>query len=171
LSIKSDKVYVQIKYKDTDKLLEGTAEEVWFLVGKFFNEFIPSYELANSLWLNVNLASLVQDCSGLIAFSNEGTNVLVPKNKLTDSETLTLWLLGAYIGNKLNLLSSDVLSKEELQEKIAKSSKITSTRLGELTKSNWVVKTESDMYRITTFGVTQMQKEVLPRIKTKIASN
>ena len=117
MSIKSDKVYVQIKYKDTDKLLEGTAEEVWFLVGKFFNEFIPSYELANSLWLNVNLASLVQDCSGLIAFSNEGTNVLVPKNKLTDSETLTLWLLGAYIGNKLNLLSSDVLSKEELQKR------------------------------------------------------
>jgi predicted transcriptional regulator len=44
-----------------------------------------------------------------------------------------------------------------------------STRLGELVKSDMVVKTADDKYRLTTFGVVQMQKEVLPRIRAKLA--
>jgi hypothetical protein len=166
---KLDKIQVQIKYKDTENTFEGTVEEAWLVLAKFFNEFIPSFEIAHKLWLNVEIQVLAKDCEGLIVFSPEGTNILAPKNKLTDNETLTLWLLAAYLGHKLNLLNSDVLSKEEMQEKLGKSIKITSTRLGELVKNEWIGRTEGDMFRITTFGVTQMQKTVIPRIKAKQA--
>jgi hypothetical protein len=77
----------------------------------------------------VDIEALARDCEGLIAFSPEGANLLVPKTKLTDNETLALWLLASYLGYKLNLLGNDALSKEELQGKLSKSSKITSTRL------------------------------------------
>jgi hypothetical protein len=167
LTEKSEKVTVHIKYKDVEKTFSAIPEETWLLLNKFFNEFIPSFEIANKLRLNVDLQQFAKDCEGLIAFSPEGPNLLVPKSKLTDNETLSLWLLANYLGHKLNMVESDTVSKEELQTKLGKSGKITSTRLGELVKSDVVTKTADDKFRITTFGVAQMQKDTLPKIKTK----
>jgi hypothetical protein len=144
------------------------VEETWLQLNRFFNEFIPSFEVAEKLQLSVDLQALAKDCEGLIAFSPEGPNA--PKNKLTDNETLALWLLASYLGHKLNLLGSDALSKEELQVRLGKSGKITSTRLGELVKNDVVAKTEDEKFRITTFGVAQVLKEVLPKIKAKTSS-
>ena len=72
------------------------------------------------------------------------------------------------MGIKLGMVNSDSLSKDELQTKLGKSGKITSTRLGELAKNGVVQKTAEEKFRITTFGVVQTQKEVIPRIKSKI---
>ncbi len=164
---KPEKVTVHIKYKDVEKTFSATPEETWLLLNKFFNEFLPSFEIANKLQLNVDLQSLAKDCEGLIAFSQEGANLLVPNSKLTDNETLSLWLLAGYLGHELGILGSESLSKEELQAKLGKSSKITGTRLGELVKSDVVTKTPDEKFRITTFGVAQMQKDTLPKIKAK----
>jgi hypothetical protein len=54
-----------------------------------------------------------------------------------------------------------------LQAKLGKSGKITSTRLGELVKSDMAAKTADEKFRLTTFGVAQMQKDVLPKIRAK----
>jgi hypothetical protein len=167
LTEKPEKVAVQIRYKDVEKTFSATMEETWLLLNKFFNEFLPSFEIANKLWLSVDLQQLAKDLEGLIAFSREGPNLLVPKNKLTDNETLLLWLLGSYVGHRLGLIESDMISKEELQAKLGKSGKITSTRLGELVKNDAVMKTADEKFRITTFGVAQMQKEILSKIKAK----
>jgi len=162
-----ERVRVQISYAGVEKTFEGTLEETWLLLNKFYNEYIPSFEVAHKLQLSIDLQTLARDCEGLIGFSKEGANLLVPKNKLTDNETLALWLLASYLGHKLKLLSEEALSKEELQAKLGKTGKITSTRLGELVKTNWAAKTEDEKFKITTFGVSQMQKEVIPRIITK----
>ncbi len=166
---KPEKVAVIIKYKDVEKTFSAGPEEMWLLLNKFFSEFLPSFEIANKLQLNIDLQQLAKDCEGLIAFSQEGANLLVPKSKLTDNETLSLWLLAGYLGHELGMIESDALSKEELQAKLGKSSKITSTRLGELIKSDMVMKTADEKFKITTFGVAQMQKEILPKIKAKIS--
>jgi len=167
LTEKPEKVAVHIKYKDVEKTFSAIPEETWLLLNKFFNEFLPSFEIANKLWLSVDLQRLAKDCEGIIAFSPEGPNLLVPKSKLTDNETLSLWLLASYLGHKLGMVESDAVSKEELQTKLGKSGKITSTRLGELVKSDVVTKTADEKFRITTFGVAQMQKDTLPKIKAK----
>jgi hypothetical protein len=161
------KVEVHIKYKGVEKTFSGIPEDTWLLLSKFFNEFLPSFEIANKLMLSVDVQRLAEDCEGLIAFSQEGANLLVPKSKLTDNETLLMWLLASYLGNKLGMMESDALSKEELQAKLGKSGKITSTRLGELLKSDVVAKTTDEKFKITTFGVAQMEKDVLPKIKAK----
>lgn len=166
----ADKLTIQVKYKDVEKTFSGTPEEVWLTVNKFFKEFLPSFEIANRLLLSVDLQSLVKDCEGLVAFSPEGPNLLISKSKITDNETLALLLLASYVGYRLGMLESDTVSKEELQGKLGKSGKITSTRLGELVKSEIVMKTSDDKYKMTTFGVAQMQKEVLPKIKAKIGN-
>jgi hypothetical protein len=170
LTEKSGKVSVHIKYKDVENTFSASPEETWLLLGKFFNEFLPSFEIASKLQLSVDLQKLAKDCEGLIAFSHEGSNLLVPKNKLTDNETLSLWLLASYLGQQLGRIESDTLSKEELQAKLGKSGKITSTRLGELVKNDWVTKTTDEKFRITTFGVSQMQKDTIPKIKAKTSA-
>ncbi|MCW4045705.1 MAG: hypothetical protein NWE94_09350 [Candidatus Bathyarchaeota archaeon] len=167
---KQENVQVQIRYKNVEKAFSAPAEEAWLLLSKFFSEFIPSFEIANRLWLNVDLQKLAKDCEGLIAFSKEGASLLVAKAKLTDNETLLLWLLANYMGHKLGMVENAALSKEELQMKLGKSGKITSTRLGELVKNDVVMKTADDKFRITTFGIAQMQKEMLPRIKAKVTA-
>ena len=65
-------------------------------------------------------------------------------------------------------MKSDAVSKEELQMRLGKDAKITSTRLGELVKNQIAVRTADEKYRITTFGITQTQKETLPKIRTKV---
>ena len=164
---RQDNVTVRIKYRDLEKEFSGTIEDAWLSLSKFFSEFLPSFEIAKKLLLNVDNQQLAKDCEGLIAFSKEGSNLLVPGTKLTDNETLLMWLLASHLGQKLGILVVDTLTKEELRLKLGKSGKITSTRLGELVKNSSVTKTENEKFKITTFGVSLMQKEILPRIKSK----
>jgi len=67
-------------------------------------------------------------------------------------------------------MESDAVSREELQARLGKSSKIVSTRLGELVKREIATRTNDGEYKITTFGIVQVQKDFLPRIKAKIGS-
>jgi hypothetical protein len=161
-------ISVHVRFGDVEETFTGSVEDVWLSLNRFFGEFLPSFEVAKRLVLSVDLQGLVKDCEGLIAFSKEGANLLVGKDKLTDNECLLLWLLAASVGFGLGLVGSDCVGKEELQAKLGKSGKIVSTRLGELVKSDVVSKVADDKYKITTFGVVQMQKDVLPRIKAKL---
>ena len=168
---KPGRITVQVKYKDVENTFSaGTVEETWLLLNRFFGEFLPSFEIASKLCLSVDLQELAKDSAGVIAFSREGPNLLVPKSKLTDNEALVLWLLASYVGHELGILESDAVSKESLQAKLGKSGKITSTRLGELVKSDWVTRTGDDKFKMTTFGVVQGRREVLQKIKAKTGS-
>jgi hypothetical protein len=170
LSAKPEKIHIQVKYKDIEQQFSAEPQEAWLLLNQFFKDIIPSFEIAQKLWLNIDVQQLAKDLKGMVAFSGDGASLLVPKNKLTDNEALLVWLAAYYLGFKLGLVGSDSLSKEELQAKLGKSGKITSTRLGELTKNNFVAKTADDQFRITTFGVLLVQKEALPKIKSKIGT-
>lgn len=161
-------VTVQIKYKNFNETFVGQPEQVWLALNKFLNEFVPSFEIANQLTLNVDIHKLAKDCEGIIAFSKEGANLMIPRSKLTDNETLILWLLANRLGKELHVLKSDAVSREELQTRLGKDSKITGTRLGELVKSEIAVRSDDETFRITSFGIMQAQKEILPRVKTKI---
>ena len=168
MSEEPEKIGVQIKYKDVEKQFSAEPQEAWLLLNQFFKDFIPSFEIAQKLWLNIDVAQLAKELNGIVAFSGDGVSLLAPKNKLTDNDTLLVWLAAYFLGHKLGLVNSDSLSKDELQIKLGKSGKITSTRLGELVKNDFAAKTVDEKFRITTFGVVQVQKEVLPKIKSKI---
>jgi hypothetical protein len=163
-------VTVHVKYGDVEQTFSGSVEDVWLSLNRFFGEFLPSFEVAKRLVLSVDLQGLVRACEGLIGFSKEGANLLVGKDRLTDNECLLLWLLAYHVGNSLGFVSESSVSKEELQARLGKSGKIASTRLGELVKSDVVAKVADDKYRITTFGVVQMQKEFIPKIRAKVGS-
>lgn len=162
-----EKVNVHIKYKDLEKDFNASLEETWLLLDQFFKEFLPQFEIAHKLQLKIDVQQLAKDLSGIVAFSPEGANLLVPKNKLTDNEAISIWLLAQYLGNKLGVVKAETLSKDELQLKLGKNGKITSTRLGELVKNDIVTKIGSENFKISTFGIAMAQKEIIPKIKAK----
>jgi len=53
------------------------------------------------------------------------------------------------------------MTKEELAAKLGRNMKITTTRLGELTKQGIVTKTEEGNYKITTLANNITKKEVV----------
>jgi len=162
-----DELTVQVRYKGVEKKFSGGVESVWLCLNRFFDEFLPSFEVAQRLRLNVDLQKLAKDSEGIIAFAKEGPCLLVPRNKLTDNETLSLLLLAGYLAHQLGNAQTDEVSREELRGKLGKDAKIASTRLGELVKNQTAAKTPEEKYKITTFGLLQMQKDIIPRIKTK----
>ena len=170
MSVKPEKITIQIKYKEVEHQFSAEPQEAWLLLNKFFKDMIPSFEIAQRLWINIDLEKLANDLKGIVAFYDNGPNLLAPKNKLTDNEVLLVWLVAYFLGHKLGLVQSDSVSKDELELKLGKSGKITSTRLGELVKNDFAVKIADEKFRITTFGVLQLQKEIIPRIKSKIGN-
>jgi hypothetical protein len=167
LNADTDNLTVHVAYKGFEQTFSGKPEDVWTSVDRFFSHLLPTFEMARKLTLHVDLQTLVSQCEELVAFSPEGSNLLIPRDKLTDNETLSLLLLAAHIGSKLGKNQKDTVPKNTLQAKLGKDMKITSTRLGEMTKADTVAKTDDDEYKITTFGLLQMQKDILPRIKAK----
>ncbi|MCS7096472.1 MAG: hypothetical protein N3F10_01865 [Candidatus Bathyarchaeota archaeon] len=168
MSYAEAKITVHVKYGDLEETFSGNVEDVWKAINRFFSDFIPTFELSKMLVLNVDLQELVGEFRGIIGFADKMPHLLVPKEKLTDNETLALYLLAAYLGHRLGMLNSDVMTREELQVKLGKNPKITSTRLGELVKGEIVEKTGEGGYRITTFGIIQLKREWLPRIRAKL---
>jgi hypothetical protein len=160
-------VTVHIKYMDAEQTFTGDVDQVWVSVNRFFSEMIPALQIVKKALLTVDHEKLIEDCKNVIAVAPEGPVLLVSKQKLTDSETLTLHLLATYIGNKLGL-SKSFLTKEELQAALGKNAKITSTRLGELCREGYATKTDEGNYRITTLGIKRFQEETLPEIREKL---
>lgn len=160
-------VTVHIKYLETEQTFTGDVNHVWVSVNRFFSEMIPALQIVKKALLTVDLENLIEDCKNIIAVAPEGPVLLVSRQKLTASETLTLHLLATYIGNKLGL-SKIFLTKEELQAALGKNAKITSTRLSELCREGLATKTDEGNYRITTLGIKRFQEETLPEIREKL---
>lgn len=149
-----------MKYGDIEQTFTGNANDVWISVNRFFCEMIPAFDLARKITLTVDLQKLVEDFKDVIAIAPEGPELLVSKQKLTDSETLLLNLLAAYIGYNIGKLEREWLTREELQAKLGKSVKITGTRLGELTREGMALKTEDGNYKIATVGIRHLLSQL-----------
>lgn len=163
-----EKITVHIKYKDVEQTFVGHVNDVWVIVNKFFSQMIPSFDVAQKVLLTLDLPKLIEDFKDVIVLATEGPELLISKRRLTDSEIIQLYLLAAYMGHKLGRLSRDSMSKKELQTRLGKTSKITSTRLGELCREGVAIKTEEGNYKITTIGIKRLQDELLPKIREKI---
>jgi hypothetical protein len=163
----NEEIKVNIKYKDTEQTFTGETNQVWSSINRFFTEIIPAIQTIKNALLTVDLETLIEDSKNVIALAQEGPVIQVSKQRLTDTETIMLYLLASYIANKLGQ-SKDFVSKEELQSGLGKSAKITSTRLGELIREGQATKTEEGNYKITTLGIKRFQEEVLPEIKEKL---
>ena len=160
----STQISVHVKYGEIEQTFAGNVNDVWVSLNKFFGEMVPAFDIARKVTLTVDLAKLVEDSKDVVAITSEGPELLLPKEKLTDRENLQLYLLAAYIGFKLGKLPREEMTKEQLAVKLGKSMKITTTRLGELTKDGIIIKTDEANYKITTIGIKRLQTITLSKL-------
>ena len=161
-------VTVHVRFKDVEETFTGDVDTVWKGVNRFFGRLLPLLNAVNGVVLTVHLNEVLDASKGLVAVTEEGPVVLVSKQKLTDSETLLLMLLAAYVGSRLGVLKKSWLTRDELREWLGKSGKITGTRLGELSREGLVAKTEEGAYKLSTLGIKRLVEELLPQIKSKV---
>lgn len=166
----TEKVIIKIKYKHIEKTITASPEETWRFLRGFFKEFIPSYKIAEKLTINVDIQKIAKECEGLIVYLSDQPIILKPNKKLTDTETILLWLLAYYLGNEINIIESKSISTDFFQSKLKKSRKIIITRLNELAKNNMIKKISASDYALTYLGISLMQKEILSKIKLKYTS-
>jgi len=162
-----DPVTITVRYGGMEQTFTGSVNDVWVGVNKLLSQVFPAFDIVRKMTLTVDLVKLIDDSKDVIALAPEGPVLLVPKERLTDSEVLQYYLLAAYIGFKLGKLEKETMTKEELQCRLGKSAKITATRLGELIKEGSVTKTEDGGYKIATVGIRRLQEE-LSAIKSEI---
>ena len=160
-------VTVHVKYGGIEQTFTGNVNDVWVSVNKFFSEMIPAFDVARKVTLTVDLAQLVEDCKGVIAIAPEGPELLIAREKLTDSETLQFYLLAVYVAHLLGKNQNDAVTKEKLAAKLGKNMKITTTRLGELVKQGSVAKTDDGNYKIATVAIKRLQDD-LAAIKNEV---
>lgn len=158
---------MHIRYGQLEQTFDGDVNDVWVGVNKFFSEMVPAFDLARKVTLTIDLSRLIEDFKGIIAVTPEDPQLLISRRELTDSETLLLNLLAAYVGYRLGKFDREWLTREELQAKLGKNMKITSTRLGELIREGMALRTEEGNYKITTLGVKRLQ-ETSSKIKAKL---
>jgi hypothetical protein len=151
-----------------EETFSGDVNSVWVSVNRFFSQMIPLFGVVRDVVLTADLNEVIEVSKGLVAVGEEGPVVLVSKEKLTDSESLLLMLLAAWIGGRLGVLDRVWMSREELRGWLGKSRKITGTRLGELCREGLAVKAEDGDYRLSTFGVKRLVEELLFQIKGKV---
>jgi len=161
---RKDKVSANVKFGDVEQTFVGNADDVWSLINRFFSKTMPGLKILNNIILTVDLQRLIEDCKGIIAVTNEGIAVLAPKEQLTDNEALMLYLLAAHLAQKSGLAETAALTKEAFANSLGKSTKIISTRLGELARKGYLTKRDGD-YEISTIGIKMLQNELLPKLK------
>ena len=162
-------IIVHVRYKDVEQVFEGNVDSVWTCVNRFFSITIPHFNAAQEVILTIDLKEIIELSKDLVAITDEGPVVLISKRKLTDSESLLLTLLAAYIGRHLGFIEKNWVSGKELQEKLGKSMKIVNTRLSELCREGYVIKSnEKNSFKLSTSGIKWLVEEVLPRIRRKI---
>ena len=80
MSEKSEKMQVLLKYKDLEQKFSAQPEEAWLLINQFFKELIPSFEIAQKLWLNIDVKQLAKDMSGIVVLAYLKTTLYLKMN-------------------------------------------------------------------------------------------
>lgn len=158
-------IEVVIRYRDVEKTIKGSPEDVFRGVFQFLSETIPSLAVVSKITLTVNFADFLNDAAGVFAVTPEGVVILTPLETLTDRELVLLYLVRAKIGFETGRSEKETLLASDLISFTGKGSGTVAGRLSELSGEGLVERTGKGEYRVTTFGLHRFRQDVLPKVK------
>jgi len=162
---KQEQVEVIIRYRDVEKTIRGTPEQVFQDTFKFLSEVIPALDVVSKITLTVNFADFLKEAAGVFAVTPEGVVVLTPPEALTDRELVLLYLVRAKIAFETKRSEKETLLASDLISFTGKGSGTIAGRLSELSGEGVVERTGKGEYRVTTFGLHRFRQDVLPKLK------
>lgn len=162
---KQDQIEVVIKYRELEKTIRGTPDQVFRDVFQFLSETIPALDIVSKVTLTVNFADFLKEAAGVFAVTPEGVVVLTPPEALTDRELVLLYLVRAKVGFETKRSDKETLLASDLISFTGKGSGTIAGRLSELSAEGLVERTGKGEYRVTTFGLHRFRQDVLPKLK------
>jgi len=162
---KQDQIDVVIKYRELEKTIRGTPDQVFRDVFQFLSETIPALDIVSKVTLTVNFADFLKEAAGVFAVTPEGVVVLTPPEALTDRELVLLYLVRAKVGFETKRSDKETLLASDLISFTGKGSGTIAGRLSELSAEGLVERTGKGEYRVTTFGLHRFRQDVLPKLK------
>ena len=162
---KNNIVNISIQYNEIKVQFSGEPENVLLSTISFLTKNIPEIRLAQKISLNYSVSELIEMYSSIIKITPEGPKILpnlgeIHNKKFSDKEIVMLFLLGSKIAFELGKLSEKSSPISEIQSTTNLNPKSISSRLSELVKVGYVVKSvnkenqaESVVYGITTIGI------------------
>jgi hypothetical protein len=158
-------VEVAIRYRDVEKTIRGSPEDVFRGVFQFLSEIIPALDVVSRITLTVNFADFLREAAGVFAVTPEGVVVLTPLEALTDRELVMLNLVRAKVAFETGRSEKETLLASDLISFTGKGSGTVAGRLSELSGEGLVERTGKGEYRVTTFGLHRFRQDVLPKLK------
>lgn len=159
-------IEVTIRYRDVEKTIKGSPEDVFRGVFQFLSETIPALAVISKITLTVNFADFLKDAAGVFAVTPEGVVILTPLEALTDRELVLLYLVRAKVGFETGRSEKETLLASDLISFTGKGSGTVAGRLSELSGEGLVERTGKGEYRVTTFGLHRFRQDVLPKLKS-----
>jgi len=156
---------VTIRYRDVEKTIRGSPEDVFRDVFRFLCETIPTLDTVSKITLTVNFADFLKEAAGVFAVTPEGVVVLTPLEALTDRELVMLNLVKAKVAFETGKSEKETLLASDLISLTGKGSGTVAGRLSELSGEGLVERIGKGEYRVTTFGLHRFRQDVLPKLK------
>ncbi|MEM2518910.1 MAG: hypothetical protein QXE48_01375 [Nitrososphaerota archaeon] len=144
--LSSEKIKVTIINDGKTIEFEGSYEEVWMSVNKYFSELYPTFKIVKKLTGAVDIKELAEKLAGKIEIREGRINIVSSGDA---KKKILLCLAGAYIGKTLGLLEKDFLTPKEISNCTGIDEKITRARLSDLRKQGLVIKKEDGLYGFT----------------------
>ena len=160
-----ERVEVTVKYQGMEVKFTGTSKEVTRSFLEFMGKIMPNYELISRLTITVDFEKLLKDLEGIIAITQEGLIITIPRELIGERENILLHLIKTSVGYQLGKLDKDSISVADILTLTGGKPSSTAARLSELVDLGWVDRIGRGEYRATTYGITSFTETVLPRIR------
>lgn len=153
---------IHVEFDDAKVDFEGNPDTVTKEFIAFLNKVYPTFELAQKLTFNPDLAKLAEELVGILKFTPEGA--VLESTESPADEAIILSLVGVYVGNKLGKTASDALSANGLSKMTGKALKTISNQLAWMVDDGLIERVGRGEYKITSVGIMRSEK-ILQELK------
>lgn len=154
---------LHIEFGDAKADFEGNPDDVAKAFLTFLNKIYPTFELAQRLTFNPDLAKLAEGLVGILKFTPEG--VILVSTELPADEAIILSLVGVYVGSRLGKIENDAMAANGLSKMTGKALKTISNQVAWMVDDGLVERVGRGEYRITSIGIMRSEK-ILQELKT-----
>jgi len=135
---------------------EGSYEEVWKSVNRYFSETYPPLEAIKKLTGAVDVNELLEKLKGLVEIREGRITIL---GEMDAKRKIITCLAAAYVGKALGLFEKDKLAPKEIAAYTGLDEKVARARLSELRKAGLVIKSDEGLYGFTPASIEEFLGE------------
>lgn len=159
-----DKLEITVRYKDIKQTISGSPDAVTRAYFDVINKMIPGFEIVSDLFASPNILEIANRLRKFIALY--GKRVVVLRSDIGTEDSVSLALIGKYIGFRLNRTNKDTMTLDEIIDATGKRKNSIVATLGRLAKSGALEEISAGEFRMIEPKVDQYTISRLPKLWT-----